>query len=47
VYAAVAPDSSSQYSAKRARSFAQRVQHACAMLNRAGTFQRCAAQISA
>jgi hypothetical protein len=47
VHAAVAPDSSSQYIAKRARSRAQRVLHACAMLNDAGTFQRNAPRISA
>ena len=46
VYARRAPDSSSQYSAKRERSFAQRAQQACPMLNSAGTFQRCAATIS-
>jgi hypothetical protein len=41
---AAAPDSSSQYIANRARSSAQRPQHACAMLNRRGISQRCAAQ---
>ena len=45
--AEAAPDSSSQYSAKRARSPAQRPQHACAMLNSAGTVQRWPAWISA
>ncbi len=40
VNAARAPDSSSQYSAKRVRSAAQRPQQACAMLKRAGTSQR-------
>ena len=43
VCADVAPDSSSQYSAKRVRSAAQRPQQACAMLKCAGTSQRCAA----
>ena len=39
-YAAAAPDSSSQYSAKRERSDAQRPQQARAMLYRSGTSQR-------
>ena len=47
VNAARAPDSSSQYSAKRARSRAHRRQQASAMLNSAGTSQRCAAWASA